>query len=112
MQAFGGVFHNLSDQLLAAAASEPTAEDYAAVEVPVGTGNSVVVKRTGDHLDFSTSHDPESVMNTGTEELAKFFLSSNLLADGETKWFQISLAEKDTTHGIPATEAGADPVSA
>lgn len=111
MRALAGVFHNLSDDLTNASEG-PKAYHYVAEEVPVGTETSIIVKRTGDHYDFSTSHDPEKIRNENTEELVILFKQNQLVADGETKWFHLSYQNAEQVNGTDPTPAGESEVSA
>lgn len=108
--AMSGAFHQISDQL-ALTAQGPHPMQYHAVRVKEGTPESVVVTRKGDHYDFATSMDPTRVDNEGTEELAIMFRMRELLKEGETGWFHLSLGEIKGGNGdgepaaVPATPA-------
>ncbi|QBJ02594.1 hypothetical protein MZD04_gp065 [Pseudomonas phage Psa21] len=115
LQAFSGVFHQLSDQL-AATAQGPTAFDYDVEPVAEGTPQSIIVKRTGEQYDFSTSVTPDQIQNEGTEVLVEIFKRKELLKDGESGWFLLSAKHSDPqqvhTNGIRPTETGEPEVSA
>lgn len=91
--AMSGAFHQISDQL-ALTAKGPHPMQYVAVRVPEGTEKSIIAKRTGDHYDFSTSISPDRIENDNTEDLAVMFRVKELLQDGETGWFHISIGDQ------------------
>lgn len=108
--AMSGAFHQISDQL-ALTARGPHPMQYFAKRVPEGTEQSVVVTRKGEQYDFATSVDPTKIENDGTEELAIMFKMRELLQDGETAWFHITLGEAKGGTGDGATDVPATPAS-
>lgn len=106
MRAFSGVFHNLSDQLLAL--SMPPASEAGHFEITKledNTPDSIIVKRTGDHYDFSTTKTPDQIQNEGTEPLAEIIRKGGMLDDGATGWFSIVAYEAKPDE--PATKPAA-----
>lgn len=106
--AMAGAFHQISDQL-AVTARGPHPMQYHAARVPEGTPESVVVTRRGEEYDFATSMDPTKIENDGTEELAIMFRVRELLKEGETGWFKLSLGEAKGGSGDDRPDVSATP---
>lgn len=93
MRAFSGVFHSLSDRLLdLSEIGAPSNEHFAITRVEDNVEPAIIVKRTGDHYDFSATATPDTIQNDGTESLVAQFRASEQLADGETARFVITHA--------------------
>lgn len=101
LAAISGAFHHVSEEL-GEVAKGPKEADWNIDPVEEGTDRSIVVKRTGDHYDFSTSIDPTVIQNQGTEALAAMIHNRGLVNDGETRWFKISIGEQ-TDDGLSGT---------
>lgn len=104
MGALSGVFHNLSDSLAALARPEPRDGYFEVKPVPEGTPKSILVKLTDGHYDFTTSDEPDKVMNEGTEPLVDIIIAKGLLKEGQTGWFHIT--QHEVQHGTSPAEAG------
>lgn len=106
LAAISGAFHHVSEEL-ADVAQGPKPADWNIDPVAEGTEQSIIVKRTGDQYDFSTSIDPAHIQNQGTEQLAQMIHERGLVEDGETRWFRISVGEQGN-----GAVSGADQASA
>jgi hypothetical protein len=95
--AMGQIYHELSDGLLGRAqgmSGTPTrAEDLTFIPVDKPTDatdrRSILVKRTGDTVDFYTIGNLDEPENEGTGPIAAEVIKRNLVEDGKAGWFFI-----------------------
>lgn len=114
LEAFAGVFHQVSDNLLATANYVPQPDDYHFTEVDANQADdkSIKVVRTGEQFDFYSGHQPDLIQNDNTEVLVAALRRKELLADGETKHFTVTYGSVppsvplEETDGLSTTEAG------
>lgn len=103
MGALSGVFHNLSDSLAVLSQPEQRTGYFEVTPVPEGTPKSILVKLTDGRYDFTTSDEPDKVMNEGTEPLVDIIIAKGLLKEGQTGWFHIT--QHEVQNGTSPAEA-------
>lgn len=89
MTAFSGVFHNLSESLARLGQLQPTGS-FDVKPVPVDTPQSIIVTLVDGVYNFTTSDEPEKIMNEGTEELVKIIKERELVTADQPGWFHIT----------------------
>lgn len=92
MRAFAGVFHSLSDRLLDLSEINQAsqAEHFNIIRLEDDHPAAIIIKRTGDHYDFSATNSPDVIQNEGTEAICKLLTEHKHLEDGETGRFSIT----------------------
>lgn len=95
MRAFAGVFHSLSDRLLdlSEVSTETPAENFNIIRLQDDHPSAIIIKRTGDHYDFSATTTPDVIQNDGTEAICKLLTEQKHLNDGETGRFSITYSK-------------------